>query len=1040
MATNVERLVVSLEASITKYERTMNRALGVTNDTMGKIEKRQRKAMSEISGMSGRGSLRNFASALSVVEGPLGGTASRIQTLNSLMRQTGPAAAAAAIGLAAVGGSAVAVARLADSYTRFENRLKTAGLEGENLISVVDTLFEIANRNGVEIEALGTVYSRASLAAKELGANEETLEIFVNAVSNALRVQGATAESSRGALLQLSQALGADIVRAEEFNSILEGARPLAQAAANGITRFGGSVAKLRQEIVKGQVSSREFFEGILRDAPALALQASQATLTLGNSWTVLTNQLTRGIGTVDNALSATEKLSAGILFFANNLDTVGEALSIVTAAISGRLVSSLAASTVAMGKNITASVRSAIADEAAAKAALDRARATYAASLATTGDTSAQYARIAALKQITILEQNYQQTLVRRRLAQRAASIGGAVIAGASSLLGGPVGIGITALAGGYLILSARAEAAAERTRNLQKELRNLGYLAQDTENGIDGVSKSLQDMANDQIQKKLDGYISRIKEIREGGIFGGLSVLFDPENIPVDQVAALARQWGATNVLTKQTAKELEEVANRVGEGTISAKEFEDRMKAITRLNPSGNIDNLVISLRAARAEAEALARATADFQMRLTNSRSRAASMKYTREGRAQRSEAQNVDRFFADRTRAASLDEETRAIERRADAIVKESEKLKTAITRTQALAQAEKELAIERSAADQKRISQEIEKAAESDRAVINELNKAIDLFGDERAQAIDAAVSRLSPYVSDENIEAVKRAAEELYRLAEAKRLESAMDDKAAAEEQIRLMKQEADLIGLIGGALAEEEFYQSRLNDKLAAGIPLKEINIDLLRKEAQEYGRIAGEQMKHAQVMQDNIRIQDGLRQGMVDIGLAATRGADDFGDAVGNMIRRVAELIFELKVLRPLVESAFGGFGTSGGFSLGGLIPGFATGTANTGGRRGQPRGIVHGQEAVIPLPSGGKVPVDLRMPDIPAQKQSSSGTTLNVSVDARGATSPAEVEMAVKRGMREVLVQVPSIAVNSVAAAKTAGGSVGRALRK
>src|SRR5690606_15363706 len=43
------------------------------------------------------------------------------------------------------------------------------------------------------------------------------------------------------------------------------------------------------------------------------------------------------------------------------------------------------------------------------------------------------------------------------------------------------------------------------------------------------------------------------------------------------------------------------------------------------------------------------------------------------------------------------------------------------------------------------------------------------------------------------------------------------------------------------------------------------------------------------------------------------------------------------------------------------------------GFASGTANTGGHRGQVRGVVHGQEAVIPLPSGGKVPVELRMPE-------------------------------------------------------------------
>lgn len=58
---------------------------------------------------------------------------------------------------------------------------------------------------------------------------------------------------------------------------------------------------------------------------------------------------------------------------------------------------------------------------------------------------------------------------------------------------------------------------------------------------------------------------------------------------------------------------------------------------------------------------------------------------------------------------------------------------------------------------------------------------------------------------------------------------------------------------------------------------------------------------------------------------------------------------------------------LNAAFGGL-TGGGFRL----PGFASGTPNTGGARGEPRGIVHGQEAVIPLPSGGKVPVQVSSP--------------------------------------------------------------------
>ena len=49
---------------------------------------------------------------------------------------------------------------------------------------------------------------------------------------------------------------------------------------------------------------------------------------------------------------------------------------------------------------------------------------------------------------------------------------------------------------------------------------------------------------------------------------------------------------------------------------------------------------------------------------------------------------------------------------------------------------------------------------------------------------------------------------------------------------------------------------------------------------------------------------------------------------------------------------------------GYASAGGFAA---MLGYSSGTANTGGTRDEPRGVVHGQEAVIPLPSGSRVPV-------------------------------------------------------------------------
>jgi hypothetical protein len=95
----------------------------------------------------------------------------------------------------------------------------------------------------------------------------------------------------------------------------------------------------------------------------------------------------------------------------------------------------------------------------------------------------------------------------------------------------------------------------------------------------------------------------------------------------------------------------------------------------------------------------------------------------------------------------------------------------------------------------------------------------------------------------------------------------------------------------------------------------------------------------------------------------------------GSKSATDALGDMVKALEQAVLQAALLGtgPL-GNIFGGApttsGQTGGFLgsiLNGILPGHADGTANTGGRPGQPAGIVHGQEAVIPLPSGGKVPV-------------------------------------------------------------------------
>ncbi|WP_353641317.1 tape measure protein [Mesorhizobium sp. WSM2239] len=276
MAIEVERMIATLEANFSKYDRALNKALGNTNSTFSRIEKRGKALETRLAGI-GSTFARSFAAGFA--------------------------------GAVSIRGAQ----QLIDAATRMENALKVAGLSGDELTRVYDRLFESATKNAAPIESLVTLYGRAALVQKELGVSTEELLGFTNNVALALRVAGSDAQSASGALLQLSQALGSGVVRADEFNSILEGAPTIAQAAAAGLEEAGGSVARLRQLVVDGAVSSEAFFRAFEAGAPILEQKVAGSVLTIDQRLVNLQNSLIDAAGRFNESTAAAETFGTAI-------------------------------------------------------------------------------------------------------------------------------------------------------------------------------------------------------------------------------------------------------------------------------------------------------------------------------------------------------------------------------------------------------------------------------------------------------------------------------------------------------------------------------------------------------------------------------------------------------------------------------------------------------------------------------------------------------------------------------------------------------
>lgn len=217
--------------------------------------------------------------------------------------------------------------RFVDSFNTLSNRLRTVIDDQDELNDTLATLGRVANSTRQDLGSIVNLYQRGTIAAKELGASNEDLLVFVRRVGQALAVQGGGVQETTGALRQLSQTLTSGIVRGEEFNSILENAFPLAEAAARGIEKTGGSVARLRAFILKGQITSREFFEGFLKGSDLIQERFARTVPTIGQAFTVLGNNFTLFVGKIDKAFGASGAFSRGIISVSNSLGTLADVI-----------------------------------------------------------------------------------------------------------------------------------------------------------------------------------------------------------------------------------------------------------------------------------------------------------------------------------------------------------------------------------------------------------------------------------------------------------------------------------------------------------------------------------------------------------------------------------------------------------------------------------------------------------------------------------------------------------------------------------------
>lgn len=210
------------------------------------------------------------------------------------------------------------VATLADEFTNLQNRLKTVTDTEAELVTVTEELFDIANRTRSAYDGTVEVFARVGLAAKDLGRDQQELLQFTESLNQAVTLSGASAIEAKAGLIQLSQGLGSGALRGDELRSVLEQLPVVADVIAEslGVTR-----GELRELGADGKISAEIVLDAFKEARVELEERFGEAVPTLGQSFTVLRNNMLEYVGAADESLGASEGLSVTILGLSDNID-----------------------------------------------------------------------------------------------------------------------------------------------------------------------------------------------------------------------------------------------------------------------------------------------------------------------------------------------------------------------------------------------------------------------------------------------------------------------------------------------------------------------------------------------------------------------------------------------------------------------------------------------------------------------------------------------------------------------------------------------
>lgn len=279
MATDIERLIVSLEASTTKYERALAKANGET-------EKRVRGMQRQFNALS---------ASSRAMEGRMVGAFGAVGR---------------AFGVLGIALGTASITAMTSAWTDLNSRVNNAAGGVERGAAVLERLSEMSRRTYSSLEQTAEGYLGNAQALTALGYSTQQQLDLIETLNNALVVSAVRGERAASVMDAWSKAMALGELRGDDLNTVIQSGGRLSKALADAM---GVSVNELRTLGAEGKITTDVMF-GVTSQLAQLRIEADAMPATVSDGMVLLGNAVLEFVGKADKAVGSSSALAQAII------------------------------------------------------------------------------------------------------------------------------------------------------------------------------------------------------------------------------------------------------------------------------------------------------------------------------------------------------------------------------------------------------------------------------------------------------------------------------------------------------------------------------------------------------------------------------------------------------------------------------------------------------------------------------------------------------------------------------------------------------